>query len=157
MGAAIFAHNEQPCRLDYLIACDSTWRTLNGKVSGWLGSKTIDITLAVDSARNWWLNGVECPQVAGCVDLDLNFSPSTNLLPIRRLGLAIGQHAEVHAAWLRFPTFTLERLDQVYERIGATKYRYESAGGSFIAELEVNAASFATNYPGFSEAAAKAD
>ena len=45
--------------------------------------------------------------MTGCVDLDLNFIPSTTLLPVRRLGLAIGQSAEVQAAWLRFPGFTL--------------------------------------------------
>lgn len=68
----------------------------------------------------------------------LNFSPSTNLLPIRRLNLAIGQGAAVRAAWLRFPSFTLEPLEQVYRRIDPTTYRYESAGGRFVAELQVN-------------------
>src|SRR5438093_248859 len=83
----------------------------------------------------WTPNGTECPAVAGCVDLDLNFSPSTNLLPIRRLDLPIGGRAAVRAAWLRFPGFTLEPLEQVYHRIDEGTYRYESAGGSFIAEL----------------------
>jgi hypothetical protein len=85
--------------------------------------------------------------VAGCIDLDLNFSPSTNLLPIRRLDLAIGQEAEVQAAWLRFPSFTLERLEQLYRRIDVATYRYESAGGKFVTELQVNAAGFVTHYP----------
>lgn len=31
-------------------------------------------------------------------DLDLNFSPSTNLIPLRRLGLAVGAEAPVRAA-----------------------------------------------------------
>ena len=69
-----------------------------------------------------------CPAVAGCVDLDLNFSPSTNLLPIRRLNLSVGQEAAVRAAWLRFPSFILEPLEQLYRRVDATTYRYESAG-----------------------------
>ena len=87
--------------------------------------------------------------MAGCIDLDLNFSPSTNRLPIRRLGLAIGQEAQVRAAWLRFPSFTLEPLEQIYRRLNATTYRYESAGGKFVAELQVNAAGFVTHYPNF--------
>jgi uncharacterized protein len=77
----------------------------------------------------------------------LNFSPSTNLLPIRRLGLALGQEAEVKAAWLRFPSFTLEPLVQRYRRIDAAAYRYESAGGRFVSELRVNAAGFVIDYP----------
>jgi len=97
----------------------------------------------------WWVNGEERPEVARCIDVDLNFSPSTNLLPIRRLDLAIGESAEVKAAWLRFPSFALEPLDQVYRRISADAYRYESAGGSFVRDLQVNAAGFVTDYPDF--------
>jgi len=98
------------------------------------------------------MNGKECPEVAGCIDLDLNFSPSTNLLPIRRLNLAVGQEAVVRAAWLRFPGFTLEPLEQLYRRVDATTYRYESAGGRFVANLQVNAEGFVTYYPKFWQA-----
>lgn len=87
--------------------------------------------------------------MADCIDLDLNFSPSTNLLPIRRLGLAVGQEAEVKAAWLRFPSFTLEALKQLYRRIDVATYRYESAGGRFVTELQVNEVGLVTRYPNF--------
>lgn len=146
-GTAVFAHDQQPCRLDYLVACDAGWQTRSGRVAGWVGAQPVAIELTVDSARRWWLNGTECPVVASCIDLDLNFSPSTNLLPIRRLDLAIGAAAEVRAAWLRFPSFALEPLDQVYRRIDNTTYRYESAGGRFVADLQVNATGFVTEYP----------
>jgi hypothetical protein len=146
-GTAVFAHQQQPCRLDYVVICDAEWRTLSGKVVGWVASRTVEIELSVNSERRWLLNGTECPSVAGCTDLDLNFSPSTNLLPIRRLDLRIGERAAVRAAWLRFPGFTLEPLEQLYHRIEEATYRYESAGGSFIADLQVNAAGFVTSYP----------
>jgi hypothetical protein len=100
----------------------------------------------------WRLNGAACPQVEGCVDVDLNFSPSTNLLPIRRLRLDVGQEAEVRAAWLRFPGFALEPLEQRYVRTSADGYRYESAGGAFVRDLTVNGDGFVTRYPGFFEA-----
>ncbi|HXG68158.1 MAG TPA: putative glycolipid-binding domain-containing protein [Blastocatellia bacterium] len=150
-GTAVFAHNRQPCRLDYVVVCDPEWRTLSGKVAGWVGNKIVEVNISVDANRRWQLNGTERPDVTGCVDLDLNFSPSTNLLPIRRLGLAVGEEAEVRAAWLRFPGFTLEPLEQVYRRVDVATYRYESAGGSFAAELQVNAAGFVTRYPNFWE------
>jgi uncharacterized protein len=146
-GTAVFAHNQQACRLDYLVVCDSGWQTVSGKITGWVGNATIQLELSVDAARRWWLNGTECPAVAGCIDLDLNFSPSTNLLPIRRLGLAIGQGVEVRAAWLRFPSFSLEPLEQLYRRTDVATYHYESAGGRFVTELQVNAAGFVTHYP----------
>jgi hypothetical protein len=148
-GTAIFLHEGQPCRLDYSITCDSAWLTQTATVSGWIGRREVSIDLQVRTSHRWWLNGVEAPQVAGCIDLDLNFSPSTNLLPIRRLSLAIGHSAEVQAAWLRFPQFELEPLHQTYRRIGDRTYRYESAGGSFVRDLEVTDAGFVAVYPGF--------
>ncbi len=147
-GTAVFAYDRRPCRLDYLVVCDSEWRTTSARVMGWVGQATIEIEISVDPARRWWLNGKEGPEVARCLDLDLNFSPSTNLLPIRRLDLSIGQAAEVRAAWLRFPGFTLEPLDQIYRHVANKAYRYESGGGAFVREITVNAAGFITNYPG---------
>ena len=73
---------------------------------------------------------------------------STNLLPIRRLNLAVGQRAIVRAAWLRFPTFNLEPLEQTYTRLDQQTYRYESGGGTFVAELKVNDFGLVTDYPG---------
>jgi hypothetical protein len=134
-----------------LVVCDASWNTLKGQVSGWLGSDRIEIDLVVDSDRRWRLNGIEHPAVMGCIDLDLNFSPSTNLLPIRRLNLAVGDQAEVRAAWLRFPSFELEPLSQVYRRLDESHYRYESSTG-FTADLEVNSVGFVTNYPGIWQA-----
>jgi hypothetical protein len=149
VGTAVFAHNGHPCRLDYTVVCNTAWQTIAGTVQGWVGDQTIAIEVSVDATRRWWLNGAACLPVGGSTDIDLRFSPSTNLLPIRQLGLAIGQEAQVQAAWLRFPSFTLEPLDQRYRRLDATTYRYESAGGTFTTDLHVNATGFVTLYPHF--------
>ena len=133
---------------------DAGWRTVSGRVAGWIGSAPVEVDLSADAAGRWRLNGADCPVVEGCVDLDLNFSPSTNALPIRRLDLAVGQAADVRAAWLRFPSLALEPLEQVYRRTADAIYRYESAGGTFIADLEVNAAGLVIHYPGFCRAEA---
>jgi hypothetical protein len=156
-GTAVFTHEHQPVRLDYHIFCDLDWHTRAARVSGWLGHLPVWFELAVDAVNGWQLNDEACPAAAGCVDIDLNFSPSTNLLPIRRLGLAIGQAAEVKAAWLRFPSFELEPLPQVYRRLDETTYRYESGGGQFVADLQVSPAGFVTNYPGLWQAEATSD
>jgi hypothetical protein len=148
-GTAVMAHEGQPCRLDYSIVCDSGWRTSGATIEGWVGSETIRFEITAGSSGAWRMNGSNRPEVEGALDLDLNFSPSTNLLPIRRLDLAVGEEARVRAAWLRFPSFALEPLEQSYRRVAESRYRYESAGGRFVADLEVNAAGFVTLYPGF--------
>jgi hypothetical protein len=151
-GTSVFAHEGVPCRLDYLVVCDRDWRTVRARVDGWIGARTVACEVAVDADGRWRMNGGEVPAVAGCEDVDLNFSPSTNLLPIRRLGLEIGGEGAVSAAWLRFPSFELERLDQTYRRTGELSYRYASADGAFVRDIEVNEAGLVTRYPGFWEA-----
>src|SRR5262245_19660258 len=98
-GTAVFSHDSHPCHLSYLVVCDSSWNTLNARVSGWVASDNVDVELSAGPDHLWQLNGVMKSAVNGCVDLDLNFSPSTNLLPIWRLALGIGQQTEVKAAW----------------------------------------------------------
>jgi hypothetical protein len=78
----------------------------------------------------------------GCTDIDL-ISASTNTIPIRRLGLAVGETAEVGAAWLRFPVSTLS-LEQRYTRLEEGLYRYESGGGR-SSQTRVNGAGFVTD------------
>lgn len=147
-GTAVFSYELQTCRLDYQIICDATWHTLFAKVAGWLDTAVVDIQIQTDPTGRWWLNDVEQSEVRDCIDIDLNFSPSTNLLPIRRLSLAVGEEVQLRAAWLRFPSFKLEPLSQSYRRLDEQAYRYESAGGQFITELKVNHSGFVIDYPG---------
>ncbi len=151
-GTAVFVHETRPCRLDYRVVCDSGWHTSAAHICGVIGDLEIDLSVAVAAEQRWYLNGVECAAVAGCIDIDLGFSPSTNLLPIRRLSMAVGEEAHVRAAWLPFPELAFKILPQVYRRVGERTYRYESGGGTFVRELEVNAAGFVTTYPGLWQA-----
>jgi len=150
-GAAVFLKEHRPTRLDYSIRCDQEWRSVSAHVSGWHGDEEVNIEI---TAKNgiWLMNDTEQKDVAGAIDVDLNFSPSTNLLPIRRLNLKVGEEAEVSAAWLRFPSFKLEPLRQIYRRTGENSYRYESGGGTFVKELEVNSLGLVTSYPDIWEA-----
>ena len=75
------------------------------------------------------MDGQPIPLVAGATDIDLTFSPATDTLPIRRLSLAVGDSADVLAAWFRFPELRLEPLRQRYTRLDPTTYRYESDPG----------------------------
>jgi hypothetical protein len=97
------------------------------------------------------------PDLIDCIDIDLGFTPATNVLPIMRLDLAIGSAADVAAAWVKFPEFTVERLDQRYTRLSEHTFLYESAGGSFRRELTVNEFGLVIDYPDFWRAEAPPD
>jgi uncharacterized protein len=150
-GTAIFA-DEQLCRLRYVVTCDSAWRTQSAQITGEIGGQEVDRRVSVDAERRWWLDGVECRACAGCDDIDLAFTPATNLLAVRRLALAQGAEAAVTAAWLAFPSLQLQPLPQRYRREAQSRYRYEAHDGTFVRTLDVDRAGFVTVYPGFWEA-----
>ena len=148
-GLALLAHEGQPCRLEYRITCDAAWRTRSLRVHGQLGDRPVMRELTRDARGAWEADGRAVAALHDCIDVDLGFSPSTNLLPIRRLRLAVGDRASVRAAWVRFPTLALEVLEQVYTRLGPDGYRYESAGGTFRRDLTVTDEGWVTEYPDF--------
>jgi len=147
-GIALFVYDRQPCRIEYEVECDVSWSTRDVSIRGEVCGAPVFLVLSRDVERVWTANEVLQPAVQGCLDVDLGFSPSTNLLPIRRLNLAIGEQAAVRAAWVRFPDFSLEVLDQTYTRLADSKYLYESAGGEFRRELTVNSDGWVIDYPG---------
>lgn len=128
-GSCIFLFDGKPCRLEYLIECDAEWRTQFATVDGFVGEDVIAVEVEVDEDGVWYMNGEEIAEVESCVDIDLNFSPVTNLLPLKRLNLSIGQAGDVRAAWLRFPSFSLEPLEQTYTRKADSVFNYRSRTG----------------------------
>jgi uncharacterized protein len=145
-GVAVFSNDGTPCCVQYTIECDYRWRTLFCRVTGYVGIEAVTLDIRRDG-RRWLMNALEVPEVAGSEDIDLGFSPSTNLLPIRRLALKVGEHATVRAAWVRFPELTLELPEQAYTRISLDCYSYESAGGEFRRGLKTDENGFVVEYP----------
>jgi uncharacterized protein len=147
-GVAAFLEAGDPCQLSYQVVLDQLWQTRTAEVHGRLGATPIDLQIATDARHEWRLNGREVRALAGCVDVDLAFTPATNLLPIRRLDLPVGASARVVAAWLPFPDLDLRPLDQVYRRSAPEVYEYSSSGGTFQATLSVSPVGFVTHYSG---------
>lgn len=145
-GTVVVEEGGRPCRLDYAVVCDTAWHTLWARVNGWVGLTPVVHRVSRSTTGRWRHNGIERPDLDGCIDVDLAFTPSTNLIPIRRLSMPVGGSASVLTAWLRFPEFTFEVLSQVYHREGEKRYRYESDGGQFTAQLDVNDAGLITRY-----------
>jgi hypothetical protein len=155
-GAAVFRDAGRPCHLQYDVATDKAWKTRSVKVSGYIGKKAFDVR--VESARDahWKLNGVLVKSVTGCVDVDLGFTPATNLIALRRLALKVGQRAEAPAAYLQFPEMRLVLLPQSYLRTGRTEYEYEAPTVGYSGRLRVSPGGAVSRYPGLFELVASA-
>lgn len=149
-GTAVFMFEGRPCHLAYAVECDAAWRMCAADVTGWMGKENVTLSLhAADG--HWQLNGADQPQVAGCVDADLGFTPATNLIALRRLALRIGEVADAPAAWLSFPELELILLRQRYYRLDEHRYAYQSPDVGYAGTLDVSEAGFVTIYPGLWE------
>jgi hypothetical protein len=81
------------------------------------------------------------------VDLDFGFTPATNMPQLRRFNLADGETADVNIAWYDFGVERLVVLPQIYRRIDARSYAYDSPTGNYRATLEVAPSGFVQLYP----------
>lgn len=142
-GHARFAHNGSDAALDYVVRCECDWRTTGADVTGLLDGAEAGWKIA-RVPEGWTLNGVPAG-LRDCVDIDLGFTPATNLLPVRRFGLLEGGKADVSAAWfLPGDGGGLTRLNQSYECERGRVLTYRS--DQFEARLDLHDSGFATRY-----------
>jgi uncharacterized protein len=140
--------------LAYVVECAHNWRTRRAIVTGSASGAPIRFEFAADGEGHWTLNGAPLPLVGGALDIDLGFTPATNLLPIRRLNLAVGERAEVRTAWVRFPELRVEALEQSYQREAPRVFRYNALvdGERFQARLDTDEVGRVLLYEGLWEA-----
>ena len=136
VGTVLGAEDGVPIRVEYRVLVDAAGETTAVHVRDLRGFAQRTLTLAGDAKGSWTVDGVPVKALKGCIDVDLGCSPSTNTLPIRRLRLGDGQSKTIQAAWVRFPSLTVEKGAQTYTRIDEFTYRYKS--GTFEAELIVD-------------------
>ena len=122
--------------ITYTIQTDRDWRTMWVRVEQLLNGTLGRVEIEVRRGR-WSVGGKESPDLRGCVDVDLEVSPVTNTLPLKRTGIGVGSKVDLKVAWVRFPSLKVLTLQQSYERLGKNRYRYRSASG-FEAELDVD-------------------
>lgn len=145
-GAAIFCGKKGPTFLSYAVRCDAQWRTVSGRIGGFVGEQTVDFAVAHQGSA-WTLDGVPVPGLDHLVDLDLSFTPATNLQQIKRVPIAAKESVSLPVAWFDVDAGTLSELPQIYERRGPNSlwYRAPSVGYEGLLELAPNG--FIRNYP----------
>lgn len=147
-GLAAFAEAERVCRLQYEVVASPTFRFRRAWVEGRIGPRVVRLAFETDRQSRCWVNGRARPSLAGLIDLDLGFTPATNMLSIRRLDLAIGERAGVQTVYLDISSLRVTRLPQRYQRLTDTTYAYESPAHDYRAVLQVTADGAVAQYPG---------
>lgn len=145
-GVAVFLHECGPASIAYSVEVDSRWNTKRGRVTGSVGDAEIDLSMVRDRDR-WLLDGVEIQGLGSLLDLDLSFTPATNLLQLKRTGLQVGERLAIPAAWFNLDGATLTELPQLYERLTPTCFRYAAPSVPYEALLEISSDGFVESYP----------
>jgi hypothetical protein len=145
-GLAIGATDGEPFGLDYRLVLDRAWRVREAALRTAAGRS---LQLTSDGAGLWTVNGFFDETLSGCIDLDIEATPFTNTLPIRRLALASGQAATVEVVYIRVPSLATAPACQRYTALTPNeRYRFESLESGFSADLPVDPHGLVTDYPG---------
>ncbi len=132
--------------INYEIRCNQYWKTKSVCVNQRRGGKTNILDLKVAKDGVWSKEDSIVPFASNLLDVDLEFSPSTNTLTIRRLNLKIGQSKEVESLWVRLENLNLERLQQRYSRIDTYHYKYEGLSFPYGGVLTVDELGLIVDY-----------
>ena len=128
-GVVSISIDDEPAEIRYEVATDREWSTRSAQIE--LDQRTIDVSV---TEEGWIVDGVLVPDLTGCVDIDLGWTPSTNTLPMRRLDIGVGETAETRAAWLSFPELVFSPASQTYTRLASNRWRYRSGGADYEIE-----------------------
>ncbi|HEV8527284.1 MAG TPA: putative glycolipid-binding domain-containing protein [Actinomycetes bacterium] len=143
-GVVVLPIAGRPAHIGYTVEVDAAWLTRRVDVRVEQPGGSTDIHIEADGQGCWERDGEPAPELSGCLDVDLGWTPATNTLQIRRLGLEVGEERTLDVAWMRFPELTLEAVAQTYRRLGQTAWRYSA--GDFDAVLEVDDHGFVRRY-----------
>lgn len=131
--------------LHYRLKVDSLWHTKAVHLQTTSGQM---LDLESNGQGSWTENGKARPDLQGCIDVDIQATPLTNTLPIRRLEWASGQTTDIRLCYIAVPDLTASAQDQRYTAIEpGSLYRFESVASGFTADLPVDADGFVRDYP----------
>jgi len=145
-GCAVFLHGYEPACLNYCLELNAVWETGAARINGFLGENLINQVIRRDD-DGWVLNDRRIEGLAHLVDLDLGFTPATNLQQLRRVRPNIGDLVEIPVAWLDAGASTLIELPQLYERRDHNTYWYRAPSVGYEALLEIGESGFIDLYP----------
>jgi uncharacterized protein len=148
-GQAVFLDPRGPAALRYVLDLAPDWSTREGRITGFRGDETIDTHIRRTS-EGWTLDGRDFG-MADVVDLDLGFTPATNMVQLKRVGLSRGDATDFDVAWLDAGDDKLQRLPQHYHRMAEFDYDYNSPTADYRATIVLAASGFAKVYPGLWE------
>lgn len=134
----------------YTLVVDKLWRTLELRLMVEEAPGQMEALHLLVSGDGTWtdVDGNRIPQLDGCIDVDIQWSPLTNTLPIRRLHLQPGEEREIRVAHVSLPGLNVQAVEQRYLAINEHQIRYTSLSSGFQGELRIDDQRLVVDYPG---------
>ncbi|MEE1610494.1 putative glycolipid-binding domain-containing protein [Microvirga sp. CF3016] len=145
-GVVIAEDDETDFGLSYHLKLDALWHTKEVRIRTTSGHV---LHLESNGKGSWQENGKDRPDLQGCIDVDIQATPLTNTLPIRRLDLETGERMDIRLCYITVPHLTVAPENQRYTALEAgSLYRFQSLESGFAADLPVDEDGFVLDYPG---------
>lgn len=144
-GIVVGAKDQARFGLTYRIKLDATWHTREARLRTTSGHI---LHLESDGQGHWQVDGAVRLDLEGCIDIDIQATPLTNTLPIRRLDLKPGKSLDLRLCYIDVPELTVSVAEHRYTALGPSLYRFESLRDGFTADLPVDEDGFVRDYPG---------
>lgn len=143
-------HDGEVRRGGYTLIVDKSFRTLEVRIMAEQEPGSMAALHLLASGDGTWTDADErrIPSLDGVIDVDIQWSPLTNMLPIRRLDLVPGEEHNIAVAYIALPELALSRMEQQYTRVNDSTVRYASATRGFERDLSVDEDGVVIDYPG---------
>src|SRR5690606_2942307 len=87
------------------------------------------------------------PELEGCLDIDIPWSPLTNSLPINRMNLIEGDSQDNRLAYVSLPDLSLQVIEQQYTLQNDSRVLVSTRGVQDDFILSVDSDGFVTEHP----------
>lgn len=143
-------HEGRIVRGGYTLIVDKVFRTLEIRIMAEKEPGRMAALHLLASGDGTWTDVDErrIPALDGAIDVDIAWSPLTNMLPVRRLDLHIGEEREIAVAYIALPSLEVRPMTQRYTRLDASTIRYVSQDGAFTRDIAIDQDGMVVEYPG---------
>jgi hypothetical protein len=133
----------------YTLIIDKEWNTLELRimVEDQPGQMIAQHVLATGDGR--WTDADErhIPSLDGVRDVDIQWSPLTNTLPVNRLCMKPGDEHDITVAYFSLPDLGIAPVRQHYTSVNDGVVRYSSDTRDFVRDLKIDDQGFVIDYP----------
>lgn len=142
-------HKGKVLRGGYTLVVDKQWRTLELRFMLESEPGSMQGVHLLSEGKGRWTDADEqhIPELDGILDVDIQWSPLTNSLPLNRLAMAEGSDHDIRVAYIALPDLTLQVVDQHYHRQNASTVIFSAPGSSATYPITVDQEGYVAAYP----------